>query len=66
MERNGQTEKPGIGKKESDDADKCFAVFIIDLGAGWNERREDTRIDDVVEHRQITPIGGEKRLHAQN
>ena len=63
MQRNGQTEKARIEKEKSDDADKGLAVFVIDLGAGRDERRENLRVDNEVEQCEVTPIGSEKRLH---
>ena len=62
MKRDRQPKQARVEKEETEHADKCFAVFEIDLGAGRNKRRENARIDSVIEHSQITPVG-EKRLH---
>ena len=64
MQRDRQTEKTGIEKQKSDNADERFAVFTIDLGTGGNERVNQSRIDDVIQHRQITPVGAKKWFHA--
>ena len=34
----------------------------IELGAGGHMRREDFRIDGEVEHGEVTPVRGQKRL----
>ncbi len=39
MQRNGKTEKARVEEKKTDDAQECFAVFVIDFGAWRNERR---------------------------
>src|SRR5207237_5316974 len=64
MQRDRQTEKTGIEKQKSDNADERFAVFTIDLGTGWNERLNQSRIDNVIQHRQITPVGAKIWFHA--
>src|SRR4030095_5466195 len=60
MQRDRKTEKTGIEKEKSHDADKRLAVFIINLGASGNERFNQSRIDEVIQHRQITPVSGKK------
>jgi hypothetical protein len=62
VKRDRQPKQARVEKEKTDHADKCFAVFEIDLGAGRDKRREDARIDSVIEHSQITLVG-EKRLH---
>jgi hypothetical protein len=66
MQRDRKTEKAGIEKKESDNADEGFAILKIDLGASWNERFKQSGIDDIIQHRQVTPVGGKERFHAAN
>src|SRR5262249_9866306 len=51
---------------ETNDTEKSLTVFEIDFGFGRNQRRNEARIDDVIQHRQITPAGREKWLHATN
>src|SRR5262249_41421186 len=51
---------------ETNDTEKSLTVFEIDFGFGRNQRRNQARIDDVIQHRQVTPIGREKWLHATN
>jgi hypothetical protein len=48
MQWDRKTEKTSIEKQKSDNADKCLAVFIIDLCAGRNERFNESRINDVI------------------
>src|SRR5215831_14532663 len=66
VERDRQTEQTRVEKEETDHADKRFAVFEIDLGAGRDKRRENARIDGVIEHGYITPVGSEERLHKRS
>ncbi len=42
MQRNGQTEQARIEEKKADDADEGLSIFVIDLGAGRDERRNDS------------------------
>src|SRR6266545_4115615 len=65
MQRDRETEKTCIEKKESDNADERLAVFIIDLRPGRNERFNQSRIDDVIQQRQITPVSGKKWFHGR-
>jgi hypothetical protein len=65
VQRDAQPEKASVEKEKSDDADKAFAIFEIDLGAGRDERRYDSRIDHVIEHGEITPARSEKWFHAR-
>ena len=62
---NRKTEKTGIEEEKSDNADKCLTVFIIDFGASWDKWFNQSRIDDVIQHRQITPVSGKKWLHVR-
>jgi hypothetical protein len=43
-------------------AEVSFVVLEIELGAGRHVRREDFRIDGEVEHGEVTPVRGQKRL----
>jgi hypothetical protein len=63
MQRDRKTEKTGIEKEKSDNADKCLTIFMIDLRAGRNERFNQSGIDEVIQHRQVTPVSGKKWLH---
>jgi hypothetical protein len=60
MQRDRKTQKTGIEKQKSDNADERLAVFIIDLRSDRNERFNQRRVDDVIQHRQITPVSREK------
>src|SRR4029450_288317 len=64
VQRDRKTEKTSIEKQKSDNADERLAVFIIDLGARRNEPFNQSRIYDVIQHRQITPVGGKKWFHS--
>jgi hypothetical protein len=64
MQRDRKTEKTCIEKEKSDNADKRLAAFIINLGARGYERFNQSGVDDVIQHRQITPVSGKKWFHA--
>jgi NRAMP (natural resistance-associated macrophage protein)-like metal ion transporter len=64
VEWNWKAQETGVEEQKSDHAEESFTVVEIDFSPGWNERSDQTRIDDVIEHRQITPVGREKWLHA--
>jgi hypothetical protein len=49
-------------EEEADDAEVSFVVVEIELGAGGHMRRENFRIDGEVEHGEVTPVRGQKRL----
>jgi hypothetical protein len=49
-------------EEEADDAEVGFVVVEIELGAGGYMRCEDFRIDGEVEHGEVTPVRGQKRL----
>ena len=44
--------------QEADDAGVGFVVVEIGIGAGGHARRENFRIDDEVEHGEVTPVRG--------
>src|SRR5437879_7805450 len=46
MERNRQPEQACVEKKEADYAQKCFAIFEVDLGSRRNQRCDDLWIDN--------------------
>src|SRR5438046_1895608 len=64
MQRDWKTQKTCIEKQKSDYADERLAVFIIDIRSDRNERFNQRRIDNVIQHRQITPVSGKKWFHA--
>jgi hypothetical protein len=49
-------------EKEADDAEVGLVVVEIELGTGGHMRRENFRIDGEVEHGEVTPVRGQKRL----
>jgi hypothetical protein len=63
MKRNGKSEQARVQKKESDHAQKRFAIFKINFSSRRNERRDDLWIDNEIEHGEITPVRAEKRSH---
>jgi hypothetical protein len=64
MQRDRKTEKTGIEKQKSDNADERLAVFIIDLRPDRNERFNQSGFDHVIQHCQITPVSSKKWFHA--
>src|SRR5439155_3045324 len=62
MPWNGETADNRVIEEEADDAEVGFVVVEIELSAGRHMRREDFRIDGEVEHGQVTPVRGQKRL----
>jgi len=45
-------------EQEADNAEIGFVVVGIGIGAGGHARRENFRIDDEVEHGEVTPVRG--------
>ena len=62
MAWNGQATDNCMIESEAEEAEVGFVVVEIELGAGGHMRREDFRIDGEVEHREVTPVRGQKRL----
>ena len=54
----------GVEKEKADDTEEGLTIFEIDFGAGGNKRRDQARIDHVIQQRQITPVGRQEWLHA--
>ena len=63
MQRNRKAEQSRVEKEKANDTQKRFAIFVIDLGARRDERRQNTRINNEIQNGEITPVGGEKGLH---
>src|SRR2546430_8809032 len=55
----------GVEKEKSGDTEEGLTIFEIDFGARGNKRRDQVRIDDVTQHRQITPVGRQEWLHTR-
>ena len=51
-------------EQEADNAEVGLSLWEIGIGAGGHARRENFRIDDEVEHGQVTPVRRQKRLTA--
>jgi len=62
--RNRHTHETAVEKQKSNDAEEGLTIFEIDFGAQGNKPRDQAGIDDVIQYRQITPVGSEKWLHA--
>src|SRR4029077_9208023 len=60
---DGDTEKTGVEKQKSDHAEKGLTIIEVDLCATRNQRREQARIDDIIQHGEVTPVSSEKWLH---
>ena len=60
MERDGETHDSRVEKKETDHAEKCPALVEIQLRVSRDQRLEDFRIGDEIQHRQVTPVRGQK------
>src|ERR1700721_1153982 len=64
VKRNAESEHTRAVEFEADQAEPGFAVVEVEFGAGGDERREQRGIDRVVEHHEVSPIGGQKRAGA--
>jgi hypothetical protein len=62
MPWNGEAADNGVIEEEADDAEVGFVIVEIELGAGGHMRRENFRVDGEVEHGEVTPVRGQKRL----
>jgi hypothetical protein len=62
MAWNRQATDNCVIEEEADDAEIGFVVVEIELGAGGHVRLENFRVDGEVEHGEVTPVRGQKRL----
>jgi len=62
MERNADSQDSRVEEPESDHADQCFAVPQIQFCAGRDIWMKNRWIHAVTDHRQMTPLRGEKHL----
>ena len=58
---NRDSREAGVLELEAHKARIGFAVELIELRACGNERLEQRRVDGVVEHKEMAPVGGEER-----
>jgi hypothetical protein len=65
MQWDRKTENTGIEEEKSDNAEERLAVFVIDLSSGRNERFNQSGIDEIIQHHQVTPVSGKKWLHVE-
>src|SRR5437667_3593521 len=65
VQRDGKSEETRVEKEKSDHTEKGLIVFVVDLCTKRNQRREQARIDDVIQHRKVTPVCREKWLHVK-
>src|SRR5213082_907795 len=49
-----------VEKKKTDHAEKCLALVEIQFRLTRHQRLQDFRIGDEIQHRQVTPVRGEK------
>src|SRR5438552_8985304 len=63
VQRDRDTEKTRVEKQKSDHAEKGFMIIEVNLCATRNQRREQARIDDIIQHGEVTPVSSEKWLH---
>src|SRR5580658_9311723 len=59
MEGDGNSADPGFLKKKADEADKGFTIPKIQLRSCGHEWRENFRVNLIIQHRQMTPFGGQ-------
>src|SRR5436190_23423699 len=64
VQRNWKTQEACIEKQKPNDTEESLTVFEIDFRFGRNQRHDQPRIDHIIQHRQITPVGREEWLHA--
>jgi hypothetical protein len=62
MERKRNSENPGLEKEKPDHADIGNGAERIDLQAVRKERREQLRLDRVIQHDKVPPFRGQKNL----
>src|SRR5437764_14744878 len=60
MEWNGKSDDARVEKKKTDHAEKCLALVEIQFRLTRHQRLQDFRIGDEIQHRQVTPVRGEK------
>src|SRR5205814_7040260 len=62
MERDREINDARIEEKKTDDAEEGLVAVKIELGLDRNQRLQNFRVDGEVQHRQVTPVRGEKRF----
>src|SRR6266581_3271522 len=65
MQRNWKAEQARVEKEKANNTQKRLAIFVVDFSASRNKGREQARIDDVIQHRKVTPVSSEKWLHVK-
>src|SRR3954470_6720533 len=60
MEERGQRQDVRVEKKKSDEADEVSASVIVQLHPDRQVRPQDGWIDLVIEHAEVTPVGGQE------
>src|SRR5437667_12701920 len=65
VQRDSKPEQTRVEKKKSDNAEESVTVFKVYLSTRRNQRCEQARIDDVIQHRKVTPVSSEKWLHVK-
>jgi hypothetical protein len=62
MKGNWQTQHFGFEKHKTDQADKGLAIPIVQFCVCGNHWTKNRRLDFIIEHRQMSPLGGEKNF----
>jgi hypothetical protein len=63
VEGDGDAQHPRVEEEEPHDADPAAPVVEVELGAGGHAIAQKRRVDRVVEHHEVAPLGGEERGH---
>src|SRR6185312_11562001 len=61
MKRNAQPLQPGVVEQESDQRNITLALIQIELNPSREPRRKRHRLDGILRHDQLAPLGSEKR-----
>jgi hypothetical protein len=60
MKRNRKTKDSRIKEQKTDNTDERPAIVKVELGLDRHQGLQYCRVDGEVEHRQVTPVRGEK------
>jgi hypothetical protein len=65
MKRDRETDDARVEEHKTDNAEERLAVVEIEFRVNRDQRLKDLRVDGEVQHRQVTPVRGEKRFQHQ-
>ena len=60
VKRHGTAEQASLVEFETNEAGVGDAVMSVEFSSCRNERAQQLRLDDVVQHEQVLPFGGEE------